>query len=345
MTPCKAPESPGVGDFVALRFCATTLQAGRDQLVGLQDVVGRAGLDIDRPPLGRGPFHAEVVIRTRPRHGLAPAADPGRSRRRIRDFTADGNHDVILLMPMTDIHMVSHRAQDVTLAAGDAVLLSGVGMGSSSRPSGSPGVIIDLYRRRPVPLIIGIERAHRRAIASTSDAPSRLANYAEMLAGDHRLGMPDLQRAIVTQLRELFALTVGTRRDCTTYATREDVRAARLAAIKADITENIGRHELSIATVAARHGVTARHVQKLFEADGTTFSAFVLGTRLSLACCALNDPSRAGHNISSIAFELGFGDVSYFNREFRRCYGVVPSALRAMTRNHNGNREAPPLVA
>ena len=91
--------------------------------------------------------------------------------------------------------------------------------------------------------------------------------------------------------------------------------------------------------MAARHGVTARHVQKLFEADGTTFSAFVLGTRLSLPCCALNDPSRAGHNISSIAFELGFGD------EFRRCYGVVPSALRAMTRNHSGNREAPTLVA
>jgi AraC-like DNA-binding protein len=43
----------------------------------------------------------------------------------------------------------------------------------------------------------------------------------------------------------------------------------------------------------------------------------------------LTDPRRAGQKISTIAFDVGFGDLSYFNRAFRRHYGVAPSELRA----------------
>jgi AraC-like DNA-binding protein len=43
----------------------------------------------------------------------------------------------------------------------------------------------------------------------------------------------------------------------------------------------------------------------------------------------LTDPRRAGEKISSIAYDCGFGDVSYFNRMFRRSYGAVPSEVRA----------------
>ena len=40
------------------------------------------------------------------------------------------------------------------------------------------------------------------------------------------------------------------------------VRAARLQAIKADITSNLVDETLAMATVAARHGVTPRYVHK-----------------------------------------------------------------------------------
>ena len=36
--------------------------------------------------------------------------------------------------------------------------------------------------------------------------------------------------------------------------------------------------------------------------------------------------------ISTIAFESGFGDLSYFNHVFRRCYGATPSDIRAGAR-------------
>jgi len=42
----------------------------------------------------------------------------------------------------------------------------------------------------------------------------------------------------------------------------------------------------------------------------------------------LTDLRLAQRSISSVAFEVGFGDLSYFNRAFRRCYGATPSEVR-----------------
>jgi AraC-like DNA-binding protein len=47
------------------------------------------------------------------------------------------------------------------------------------------------------------------------------------------------------------------------------------------------------------------------------------------AQCALADPRFVGHPISTIAFEAGFGDLSHFNRTFRRRFGMTPSEVRA----------------
>jgi len=59
----------------------------------------------------------------------------------------------------------------------------------------------------------------------------------------------------------------------------------------------------------------------------------VLAQRLVLAHRMLTDPRRAMRKISAIAFEAGFGDLSYFNRAFRRRYGLRPSELRGATKS------------
>jgi AraC-like DNA-binding protein len=42
----------------------------------------------------------------------------------------------------------------------------------------------------------------------------------------------------------------------------------------------------------------------------------------------LSDPRLADRKISEIAFAVGFGDLSYFNRAFRRHYVVTPSEVK-----------------
>jgi AraC-like DNA-binding protein len=45
----------------------------------------------------------------------------------------------------------------------------------------------------------------------------------------------------------------------------------------------------------------------------------------------LTTPNRSDRTISAIAFDAGFGDLSHFNRLFRRRFGATPSEVRAET--------------
>jgi AraC-like DNA-binding protein len=43
---------------------------------------------------------------------------------------------------------------------------------------------------------------------------------------------------------------------------------------------------------------------------------------------ALLDSAQSERSVSDLALANGFGDVSYFNRAFRRYYGKSPSEVR-----------------
>jgi AraC-like DNA-binding protein len=74
--------------------------------------------------------------------------------------------------------------------------------------------------------------------------------------------------------------------------------------------------------------VTVHYLHKLFHDEGMTCSAFVLGQRLARAHGILRNPLQSRRGISATAFELGFNDLSYFNRAFRRRYNATPSDVR-----------------
>ena len=86
---------------------------------------------------------------------------------------------------------------------------------------------------------------------------------------------------------------------------------------------------MSVATVAARRGVTQRYVHKLFEAEVAAFSEFVLVRRLEFARRLLADRRLLSRSITSIAFDAGFSDLSHFNRAFRRRFNATPTEARA----------------
>jgi AraC-like DNA-binding protein len=121
------------------------------------------------------------------------------------------------------------------------------------------------------------------------------------------------------------ARSVGANRDTIAAA---QARGVRLLAIKADIVRNLADPDLTASAVAARHGVTPRYVHKLFESEGVTFSEWVLGRRLATAHPLLIDWRFGTRSITSVALGVGFSDLSYFNRTFRRQYHATPTEVR-----------------
>src|SRR5262249_13818058 len=151
----------------------------------------------------------------------------------------------------------------------------------------------------------------------------------------------DLGRLAATHVGDLIALALGATRDGVALANGRGVRAARLRAMKGDVVRNLGRDDLSVEELAARHRVTPRYVQMLFEQEGTTFTEFVQGRRLAVAHRMLSDPCLTGLSITSVAFDVGFGNLSYFNRLFRRRFGCTPSEMRRAAQDAQGDAVTP----
>jgi AraC-like DNA-binding protein len=132
-----------------------------------------------------------------------------------------------------------------------------------------------------------------------------------------------------SHLVDLIALALGGEGDTREFEKRGGVPAARLAAIFTVISDQITNRGLSAATVAAKLGITARYVHQLLEQSGQTFTQYVLQKRLEKAKEILDGDRDQNRKIAAIAFDVGFVDLSHFNRAFRRHFGDTPSGARA----------------
>jgi AraC-like DNA-binding protein len=56
-----------------------------------------------------------------------------------------------------------------------------------------------------------------------------------------------------------------------------------------------------------------------------TVSDYIWGARLQH--CRQELETHAGKTITDVAFSWGFSSSSHFSRVFRKCFGVVPSAI------------------
>lgn len=127
---------------------------------------------------------------------------------------------------------------------------------------------------------------------------------------------------------DLIALALDAGGEARAAAEDRGVRAARRSAILKAIEGGSGDPALSAVVIARRFGVTPRYVHSLLEETGRSFTHHVLEHRLEKATALLRDPQRQSCKIADIAGEVGFNDLSHFNRAFRRRYGVTPSDIR-----------------
>jgi AraC-like DNA-binding protein len=317
-------------DIRTLRFSTDELPE-RDRLPIMREVHGRLTARVDIEPAPGVPLRYRVIARALPGLTVAMMSESPLTVRRTRELLADGNDDVVFALPPSAANRMSHLGRELSPLAGDAVLMSTADVLRVDVSSGSHAMVT-LSRRRLAPLVPGLEDAFMRPVQRDSQALQLLAGYVRLF-DQQSLATPELRSLVVNHVYDLVALALGATRDAAAIANGRGVRAARLHTIKTEILSSLNRHKLSLAGLAARHRVTARHVQTLFERDGTTFSQFLLDQRLARAHRMLSNPLLAERTISAIAYEAGFGDLSHFNRAFRRRYGETPSDVRARSRH------------
>jgi AraC-like DNA-binding protein len=265
------------------------------------------------------------TIRKLPGLGLLSGTVEGIRHEHTRE---DTDNDFSFHLNLSGLSIVAARGSEATLRDGDAMLLSYTESRTITRPGPVHHRVIRLPRASLAPLVRNIDDAVLRGIPRGTGALSLLSNYAGTLIDEPALSAPEIRHLTITHLCDLIAVTLGATPDATAVAEGRGIRAARLRALKSDIEAHLTDADLSPATIAKRHRISESYMRKLFEGDETSFSEFVLGRRIVRAHRMLTDRRWKDRSIASVAFESGFGDLSYFNRTFKRLCGTTPSEVR-----------------
>ena len=107
----------------------------------------------------------------------------------------------------------------------------------------------------------------------------------------------------------------------------------QLEAILAFCRRNLHDAELSPQRVADQLGMSVRTLHWRFKRAGQTFGQWVRENRLEGCAAALRDPNHRTVNISDIAYNWGFNDLSHFNKAFRARFSMTPRDWRNELRN------------
>jgi len=323
-------------DFATVRFSTDDLPE-EDRVPMWREHYGYTVLGVEIEPAEDELFQSCIVSRHLPGLNLVLGNLSAARVKRTREFLADGNDDVALFVNYTGAAVIAAGEREVVLRERDAVLIRSDEVTTFERFVSGRSLSLRIPRSILSPLVNDIDEISLSHISGKIDALKLLTSYTATLLDDNALTALALARLAVSHIHDLVALALGATRDAAGTAQDGGVRAARLSAAKTYIMQNSARRDLSVGTVAAHLGVSARYLQMLFEVDGTTFSAFLLNQRLMHAHRMLCAPRSRRRPVSSIAYDVGFGDLSYFNRSFRNFYGRTPRDIREAAANEPAN--------
>jgi AraC-like DNA-binding protein len=305
----------------------------RERPTLVRECFARLGYRYDIERLPEVPFHVDFSLNRLPGIMMANGRVHGSRNRRTRKHVEDGADDAVLIVNLRGPHLIEQRDRELVLGDGEAVLVSAADPSCFTHKP--PGHMLGMRfpKAHIAPLLQDGYAGYMRKIPSHTQALRLLRTYVAAGWDNAAAAGPDLQHLMAGHIYDLIAVMAGATRDAEQAAQAGGLRAARLQAIKQDIGRHLDRPDLSVAALAQRHGCTPRLVQRLFEEEGSTFTEYVLAQRLGRAYRMLADPRRRADKIRVVALDCGFGDVSYFNRVFRRRYGAAPSDVRAQAQH------------
>jgi AraC-like DNA-binding protein len=272
------------------------------------------------------PFQSKAILRMQPHLGLMSCFDPAPLWTMPDDDSAttsnDTPQDILVLRPSDGVVIVQQDGQRQTCMPREAIILD---------PSRATTFIMKDVSRVDCLLLAGTGHTGLRHIAHDNGGLIALGHYAAAVMR----GLLPMNSAALTGLAiDYMNGLVGTIIDEADAperraGLRQDRPTISLLSLKADIEASLSQPTLSLERLATTHGVTARYFQKLFEAEGRTFSDYLLERRLERAFHMLRDGHRIDRTVSTIAFDVGFGDLSYFNRTFKKRFDATPREIRA----------------
>lgn len=304
-------------------------------MIPLRDVkrwreeVGRSLLNLDFLPEGDSPFRFRMspVLAGAGVRVVQNAHGPGYTFR-DSELLRDGNNCLALVYPMYGTLNFSQEGGG-TLRRNEAKLLLSDRPGQLGAPAACNYMSI-LFQPEDLSSGVDIERLARSPWQACMPGLRLLRSYIDTLKGT--VIPPGSELASVTQrhILDLVRLAAGERTQShpADLLVASTIGEARVRIAREDIARRFRDPELAEELIASLQGISTRHLQRIFEVAGLSFTEVVNTLRLEAAHAGLSDPASKHATVMEIALAAGFSDVSHFNRLFRRRFGMTPSDVR-----------------
>jgi AraC-like DNA-binding protein len=317
-------------DFFRLRF-STPEKPDKEWEDWFREFHARKVMKVEFEPDAEIPLHLSGTMLAMPGAAISDMSiSPGISRHQADMIDDD---DIFIVGAPSGEVATLYRGDHVQIGGPKVALGRNDDVGYLNVRSTCRLFTVRLTRKLIEPYVPDLSDRLSVTYLQNSPALDLLFSYAQVLMSGQIRGGPELQHVVGTHIHDLAALALGASRDGSATARARGGRAARLAEVKRDVLANLTDPALSPSAVARRQRVSSRYVHMLFDGDGITFSEYVVAQRLLRAERMLVDPRLAHLSVSAIAMAVGFGDLSYFNRTFRRRFGATPTEIRQAARS------------
>jgi len=333
--------STGAADFTSLQFSTRDLPE-RMRIPMWREEFGRRIVHVDIEPSSDVPFQVEATLQAFP--GLRTLAWQGSAMRfnRSRTNIVDGDDTIGMVVCSSARSQFLQRGREVELRGGDTIAFL------HSEP-----VIVTYTEGLQFGLSVPyaaltsrvgcVESFTMRPISRRAEALRLLMTYLKSAWKEGVLAVPRLRDAVLNHIHDLVGLAIS---GCAPLgeSNASAVVAARHSAALNHIAAHFQDPELSLEVVARCQGISPRYLQHLLTSSGTSFTERVNELRLQKAFALLIAPHDGERRISDIALDVGFSDISHFNRVFRARFGISPRGVRSARKAETESRDPDPGV-
>lgn len=301
----------------------------RDALA--ETYVPLCGMDCD---IRNDQVDVAVAVRGLSRLAVADSYIPDHKAYRTRSHIANGDDSMLLVIPRAGEVSVMHKKAHQSFIKPGEVHLIPLDSPFVTENEGPlkvtginlPGSIMERHLVNPDEVI------GKTISPENQGAFQLLLGYADAI---HTLGedlSEESARLADLHMMDLVALTLGFAEEEREESPESGFAFARVAAMRNFISEHKHDANLSAEFVALYFKVPVSTVRKVFRDVGTTFTDHVNNVRLDWVYEQILNPVASRGSISSLAYSVGFNNLAWFNRAFKRKFGITPSEVKTATK-------------
>ncbi|WP_299594384.1 AraC family transcriptional regulator [uncultured Microbulbifer sp.] len=288
------------------------------------------GLDVD---VSSGRLDVDVTVRGLSQIVVSDSLLINHKASRTRSHIADGDDSMMLVIPRQGMMEISSGTRQERMCAPGQLYLLPLEDPFVSQNQGKHFVTsIGLPQSFLQSRLSAPDRVIGKTFqAADSNAYRLLLGYLENLYHTGEILAGPVATLAELQIMDLAALVLGFDEESEVIAGNRGVRQVRYQAMRNYIKLRMFDAELSADVVARHFNISPQYLRKIFSEFNLTFTDYLNAIRLDWVYKNLASPANSRNYISTLAYRAGFSNLAWFNRAFKRRFGISPSEVREST--------------